>query len=70
MRQELDSPIGAGEERGHTRNGRDLVGVRLDADARVVLDGEEVVDDLEALAPGREVDAADVDDLLDRKSVV
>ena len=36
---------------------------RIDADARVVADGEHVVDDLEALVAGRVVDSGDVADL-------
>ena len=43
--------------------GRGLVGVGLDADARVVADGEHVVDDLETLVAGRVVDSGDVADL-------
>jgi hypothetical protein len=45
-------PVGAIIERGDAGDGGDLVGVGLDADAGVVADAEEVVDDLEALVAG------------------
>lgn len=55
-------PVGAIIEGGKTGNGRGLVGVGLDTDAGVVADAEEVVDDLEALVTGGEVDGGDVAD--------
>lgn len=56
-------PVGALVE-GHERlDGRRLVGVRLDADARVVADGEGVVDDLEALRARGVVGGCDGADL-------
>ena len=45
-------PVGAVEEAGDARNGRGFVGIRLDADARVVSDREHIIDNLEALVPG------------------
>lgn len=39
-------PVGTLEDGSCRGNGRDLVGVRLDTDTRLVGDGEEVVDDL------------------------
>jgi hypothetical protein len=56
-------PVGTVVEACDGGNGRGLVGVGLDADARVVTDGEHVVDDLEALVAGGVVDSGDVADL-------
>ena len=56
-------PVGTVVEACDGGYGRSLVGVGLDADARVVADGEHVVDDLEALVAGRVVDGGDVADL-------
>jgi hypothetical protein len=56
-------PVGTVVEACDGGYGRGLVGVGLDADARVVADGEHVVDDLEALVAGRVVDSGDVADL-------
>lgn len=56
-------PVGAVVEGCDGGYGRGLVGVGLDADTRVVADGEHVVDDLEALVAGRVVDSGDVADL-------
>lgn len=47
---EKDLPIGAAEERRCARNGRHFVCICLYTDSRVVLDAQEVVYDLEALA--------------------
>lgn len=56
-------PVCAIVEPGDGRDRSGLIGVRLYADARVVADGEEVVDDFEALAAGGVVDGGDVADL-------
>jgi hypothetical protein len=56
-------PVGTVVEACDGGYGRGLVGVGLDANARVVTDGEHVVDDLEALVAGRVVDGGDVADL-------
>jgi hypothetical protein len=56
-------PVGTVVEACDGGYGRGLVGVGLDANARVVADGEHVVDDLEALVAGRVVDSGDVADL-------
>lgn len=56
-------PVGSIEEGSDTGNGGRLVGVGLDADARVVADTEKVVDDLESLVSGRVVDGSDVANL-------
>lgn len=51
------------EQTGNTGHGAGLVGVGLDTDTRVVAHTEHVVDDLEALVAGGEVDTGDVRDL-------
>ena len=56
-------PVGAREKAGDAGNGGGLVGVGLDADAGVVPDAEEVVDDLETLVPRGVVDGRDGGDL-------
>jgi len=56
-------PVGAVVEACDGGYRRGLVGVGLDANARVVTDGEHVVDDLEALVAGRVVDGGDVANL-------
>lgn len=56
-------PVGTVVEGCDGWHGRRLVGVGLDADARVVANGEQVVDDLEALVAGGVVDGGDVADL-------
>ena len=56
-------PVGALEEGHDGGDGGRLVGVGLDADARVVADGEEVVDDLEALRARGVVGGCDGADL-------
>lgn len=56
-------PVGALVEGHEGLDGRRLVGVRLDADARVVADGEGVVDDLEALGARGVVGGCDGADL-------
>lgn len=52
-------PIGAVVEGGDAGYRRDLVGVRLDPDPRVVADTEQVVDNLEPLVARGEVDGGD-----------
>lgn len=44
-------------------NGTGFIGIGLDANAGVVTDTQQVVDDFEALVPGRVVDGGDVGDL-------
>jgi hypothetical protein len=56
-------PVGAVVKTCDGGYGRCLIGVGLHADARVVADGEQVVDDLEALVAGRVVDGSDIADL-------
>lgn len=56
-------PVGAVVEACDGGYGRCLVGVGLHANARVVADGEQVVDNLETLVAGRVVDGSDVADL-------
>ena len=56
-------PVGAVVEGCQAGHRRGLVGVGLDANARVVAHAEEVVDDLEALVAGGEVDGRDGADL-------
>lgn len=56
-------PQGTLKEAGDTGDGGSLVRVGLDTDARVVADTEEVVNDLEALVAGGEVDTSDIGDL-------
>jgi hypothetical protein len=56
-------PVGTVVETCDGRYWRCLIGVGLHADARVVADGEQVVDDLEALVAGRVVDGSDIADL-------
>lgn len=56
-------PVGAIEERGDAGNRRGLVGVGLNPDAGIVANAKEVVDNLEPLVAGREVDGGDVADL-------
>lgn len=56
-------PVGAVKEGRDGRNGRRLVGVGLDADAGVVADRKQVVDDLEALLAGGIVGGRDGADL-------
>lgn len=56
-------PVGAIVEGCDRGNGGDLVSVRLNADARVVADGEQVVNDFESLAAGGVVDGGDIADL-------
>lgn len=51
------------EQTSHTGNGGGFVGVGLDADTGVVADTEKIVDDLETLVAGREVNTSDVGDL-------
>lgn len=51
------------EETSHTGHGGGLVRVGLDTDAGVVTNAEQVVDDLEALVAGGEVDTSDIGDL-------
>lgn len=51
------------KETGHTGDGGSLIRIGLDTDARVVADTEKVVDDLEALVAGGEVDTSDIGDL-------
>jgi hypothetical protein len=52
-------PVGSVEEADDAGDGGDLVGVGLDADPGVVADAQEVVDDLESLVTGGEVDCGD-----------
>lgn len=56
-------PVGTVVEGCDGWHGGGLVGVGLDANARVVANGEQVVDDLEALVAGGVVDGGDVADL-------
>jgi hypothetical protein len=56
-------PVGAVEERGDAGDRRGLVAIRLDADSGVVPGAEQVVDDLEPLVAGGEVDGSDGADL-------
>lgn len=56
-------PVGAVVERCDGRDGRGLVRVGLHPDARVVTDGQHVVDDLETLVAGGVVYGGDVGDL-------
>ena len=58
-------PVCASEERHSTRDGVGLASVRLDPDASGVLHAKEVVHNLEALVPLREVDGGDVHDALE-----
>lgn len=51
------------EQTSHTGDGGGLVGVGLDTDAGVVADTQQVVDDLETLVTGGEVDTGDIGDL-------
>ena len=56
-------PVCAVVEGRYAGNGRRLVGVRLDADARVVADTEEVVDHFKSVRAGGVVAACDARDL-------
>jgi len=56
-------PVGTIKEGGDAGNGGGLVGVGLDPDSGVVAHTEQVVDDLEALVTGGEVDGGDIADL-------
>jgi len=56
-------PVGTVVETCDGWYGRCLVGIGLHANARVVADREQVVDDLETLVAGRVVDGGDVADL-------
>lgn len=56
-------PVGTIVEIANGWNGSGLVGVGLHTDARVVANGEQVVDDLEALVAGWVVDSGDIGDL-------
>lgn len=56
-------PEGPLKQASHTRHGGGLVGVGLDANTGVVANTEKVVDHLEALVAGGEVDSSDVGDL-------
>lgn len=53
-------PVGAVVQVAEGGDGSGLVSVRLDPQARVVADGQHVVDDLEALVLGGVVDGGDV----------
>lgn len=56
-------PVGAVVEGRQAGDGGGLVGVGLHADTGIVADAEEVVDDLESLVAGGEIDGGDVTDL-------
>ena len=56
-------PVGAHVQAGNAGNRSDLVGVGLDADARVVPHAQQVVDDLKAHLARGEVDSGDIADL-------
>jgi hypothetical protein len=56
-------PIGAVKEADDAGYRRDLVGVRLDPNPCIVTDTEQVVDNLEPLVPGGEIDGGDGADL-------
>ena len=56
-------PVRAVVEIADGRDRRRFISVRLHADAGVVPDAEEVVDDFEAVVAGRVVDGGDVADL-------
>ena len=56
-------PKGTLEQARHAGNRVGLIGVGLDADARVVSHAEQVVDHLESLVLGRVVDRRDIGDL-------
>ena len=56
-------PVCAVVESAKRRDGRGFVGVGFDADAGVVADAEEIVDDFEARVPRGVVDGGDVADL-------
>lgn len=56
-------PVGTVIQAADARNRGGLVGVRLDPNARVVANTEQVVDDLESLVLGRVVDGSDIADL-------
>src|SRR5262245_48136574 len=58
-------PAGRAEHRSGRRHRRGLVGHDLHADALVVLEAEQIVDDVEALLTLRPVDTADIDELLE-----
>lgn len=53
-------PVSRSEHGGCGGNGVDLIGVSLDTNTCVVLDGEEVIDDLETLRAGGVIGSADV----------
>ena len=59
-------PAGRAEHRRGRRHRRRLVGRDLDADALVVLEAEQIVDDVEALLALGPVDAADIHQLLEQ----
>lgn len=52
-------PVGSVVEGGDAGNGGCFIGIGLDTDAGVVSDGEEIVDDFEALFAGREIACCD-----------
>lgn len=56
-------PVGTSIEAGDAGHGRRFVGIRLHADAGVMTDAEEVVDDLEALLAAGIVDSCNRADL-------
>src|ERR1041384_7313648 len=59
-------PAGRAEQGRGRRHRRGLVSRDLDADALVVLEAEQIVDDVEALLALGPIDAADVDELLEQ----
>lgn len=56
-------PIGTVENANQARDRRGLVSVRLDSDAGIVTDAQQIVDDLESLVAGWEVDGRDIANL-------
>lgn len=56
-------PVGTVEDACDTGHGRSLIGVSLDANSGIVPDTEEVVDNLESLVAGGEIDGGNIADL-------
>lgn len=61
----VDIPVCASEYRHSTRDRISLAGIRLHSDTSGVLHAEQVVDDLKALIPLREINGGDVHDTLE-----
>lgn len=56
-------PVGTIVKTGDRRNRCSFISIRLDANARVVVDGEQVIDNLKAVTPCGVINASDVGNL-------